>query len=85
MASVSFPTLVHECTHEFTLYIKMKSMGKVIFHVLLLADMCLIVKVPFISSFTAEPKSQMSHTEDVFSLDLFMRQNMCSRWLELAL
>lgn len=66
MPGVSVPTLVNECTHEFMLYIKMKSVRKVILPVLLLADVCLIgVNTQFISSFTAEPKSRMSHTEDM--------------------
>lgn len=46
----------------------MKSVRKVTFPVRLLADVWLIgLNVQFILSFTAEPKSQMSHTEDVLS------------------
>lgn len=45
----------------------MKSVRKVIFPVLLLADVWLIgANMQFILSFTAGLKSQMSHTEDVF-------------------
>lgn len=44
----------------------MKSVRQVIFPVLLLADVRLIGEnMQFILSFTAEPKCQMSHTEDV--------------------